>query len=68
MLNAPEVELEAILKVLPNDNPTVSNLAKGDWVDVMAVVDKGNLRDLIPKLKEHGAKSIVEMPVSKIIE
>jgi len=68
MLNAPEVELEAILKILPNDNPTVSHLAKGDWVDVMAVVDKGNLRDLIPKLKEHGAKSIVEMPVSKIIE
>ena len=68
MLNAPEVELEAILKILPNDNPTVSNLAKGDWVDVMAVVDKRNLRDLIPKLKEHGAKSIVEMPVSKIIE
>ena len=68
MLNAPQVELEAILEILPNDNPTVSNLAKGDWVDVMAVVDKGNLRDLIPKLKEHGAKSIVEMPVSKIIE
>ncbi|MEA3434437.1 MAG: ATP phosphoribosyltransferase [Campylobacterota bacterium] len=68
MLNAPEAELESILEILPNDNPTVSNLAKGDWVDVMAVVDKGNLRDLIPKLKEHGAKSIVEMPVSKIIE
>ncbi|WP_415407623.1 ATP phosphoribosyltransferase [Sulfurovum sp. CS9] len=68
MLNAPEAELEAILKILPNDNPTVSHLAKGDWIDVMAVVDKGNLRDLIPKLKEHGAKSIVEIPVSKIIE
>ncbi len=68
MLNAPEAELEAILNILPNDNPTVSHLAKGDWVDVMAVVDKGNLRDLIPKLKDHGAKSIVEIPVSKIIE
>jgi ATP phosphoribosyltransferase len=68
MLNAPEAELEAILEILPNDNPTVSNLAKGDWVDVMAVVDKGFLRDVIPQLKEHGAKSIVEMPVSKIIE
>ncbi len=68
MLNAPEAELESILEILPNDNPTVSHLAKGDWVDVMAVVDKGNLRDLIPKLKEHGAKSIVEIPVSKIIE
>jgi len=68
MLNVPQNELEAILKILPNDNPTVSHLAKGDWIDVMAVVDKGILRDLIPKLKEHGAKSIVEIPVSKIIE
>jgi len=68
MLNAPQNELESILDILPNDNPTVSDLAKGDWVDVMAVVDKGILRDVIPKLKEHGAKSIVEIPVSKIIE
>ncbi len=68
MLNAPHEELEAILEILPNDNPTISHLAKGDWVDVMAVVDKGFLRDVIPKLKECGAKSIVEIPVSKIIE
>ncbi len=68
MLNAPQDELDAVLDILPNDNPTVSHLAKGDWVDVMAVVDKGTLRDVIPKLKEHGAKSIVEIPVSKIIE
>jgi len=68
MLNAPQDELDAILEILPNDNPTVSHLAKGDWVDVMAVVDKRFLRDIIPKLKEHGAKSIVEIPVSKIIE
>ena len=68
MLNAPQDELEAILGILPNDNPTVSHLAKGDWIDVMAVVDKSFLRDVIPKLKEHGAKSIVEIPVSKIIE
>ncbi|MEA3490990.1 MAG: ATP phosphoribosyltransferase [Campylobacterota bacterium] len=68
MLNAPQAELESILSILPNENPTVSHLAKGDWVDVMAVIDKRRLRDVIPKLKEHGAKSIVEMPVSKIIE
>ena len=68
MLNAPQTELESILKILPNDNPTVSHLAKGDWIDVMAVVDKRTLRDVIPRLKEHGAKSIVEIPVSKIID
>jgi ATP phosphoribosyltransferase len=43
-------------------------LAKGDWVDVMAVLDKATLRDVIPQLKVYGAKSIVELPVSKIIE
>ena len=68
MLNAPESELDAILNILPNENPTVSQLAKGEWVDVMAVVDKRTLRDIIPKLKERGAKSIVELPVSKIVD
>jgi ATP phosphoribosyltransferase len=68
MLNAPTNELDAILEILPNENPTISHLAKGDWIDIMAVVDKKVLRDIIPKLKEHGAKSIVELPVSKIVE
>jgi ATP phosphoribosyltransferase len=68
MLNAPKSELESILEVLPSENPTVSDLAKGDWIDVMVVLDKRTLRDVIPKLKAHGAKSIVEIPVSKIIE
>ena len=67
MLNAPEVELENILEILPSENPTISHLAKGDWIDVMAVLDKRTLRDVIPKLKAHGARSIVEIPVSKII-
>jgi ATP phosphoribosyltransferase len=67
-LNAPEGELEAILKILPSDNPTVSHLARGEWVDIQAVVEKKTLRDIIPKLKAHGAKAIVELPVSKIVE
>ncbi len=68
MLNAPQNELESILRVLPSENPTVSHLAKGDWVDVMAVLDKRTLRDVIPRLKAYGAKSIIEIPVSKIID
>ncbi len=68
MLNAPEAALDAILEILPSENPTISNLAKGDWVDIMAVMDKNTLRYVIPKLKEHGAKSIIEIPVSKIVE
>jgi ATP phosphoribosyltransferase len=68
MLNAPQDRLDAIMEILPSDNPTVSSLAKGDWVDIMAVMDKSVLRYVIPQLKEQGAKSIVEIPVSKIVE
>ncbi len=68
MMNVPQNTLEEIIKVLPSENPTISHLAKGDWIDIMAVVDKSTLRSLLPALKEHGAKSIVELPVSKIIE
>lgn len=68
MLNAPEEHLEAILAVLPCEMPTVSHLAKGDWVDVMAVIEKSTLREVLPKLKAQGARSIVELPVSKIID
>ena len=68
MMNVPKDSLDLVLDILPSQNPTVSNLAKGDWVDVMAVMDKRVLRDVLPKLKEIGAKSIVELPINKIID
>ncbi len=68
MMNVPQNRLNDILKVLPSNNPTISHLAKGEWIDVMAVMDKKILRDVLPKLKDIGAKSIVELPISKIIE
>lgn len=68
MMNVPEKNLDAVVEILPSENPTISHLAKGDWIDVVAVVDKSSLRDLLPALKLQGARSIVEMPVSKIIE
>jgi ATP phosphoribosyltransferase len=67
-LNAPEAELETILSIIPSENPTVSHLAKGDWIDIQAVVERKTLRDIIPKLKAHGARSIVELPIGKIVE
>jgi len=68
MLNAPADNLDKILEILPSENPTISHLAKGDWVDIMAIVDSSVVRYIIPQLKEEGAKSIVELPVSKIID
>ncbi len=67
MMNASSDNLDKILDILPSKNPTISHLAKGDWVDIMAVVNQSELRHLIPKLKENKARSIVEIPVSKII-
>ncbi len=68
MMNVPESRLKEILEILPTKNPTVSHLAKGEWIDIIAVIDKSVLRELFPKLKAHGAKTIAELPVSKIIE
>ena len=68
MMNVPSDKLDQILEIIPSQNPTISHLAKGDWIDIMAVVDKKIMRDILPKLKNAGAKSIVEMHVNKIIE
>lgn len=68
LMNAPKDKLDDILAILPSSNPTVSHLAKGDWVDVMAILDKKVLREILPKLKEIGAKSIAELPINKIID
>jgi ATP phosphoribosyltransferase len=68
MMNAPSDKLDEILSFLPSKNPTVSRLAKGDWVDIMAIMDKKELREVLPKLRDSGAKAIAELPVNKIIE
>lgn len=68
MLNAPEEKLHQILEILPCEMPTVAHLAKGDWVDITAVIDKSLLREVLPLLKAQGARSIIELPISKIID
>ena len=68
MMNAPHDKLKEILAVIPDTNPTVSNLAKGDWVDILAIMEKKELREVLPKLKAHGAKAIAEIPINKIID
>ncbi|MDD3323535.1 MAG: ATP phosphoribosyltransferase [Sulfurospirillaceae bacterium] len=68
MMNAPKDKLDNILEILPSENPTISHLAKGDWVDIMAVMDKKVLREVLPKLKLAGAKALVELPINKIID
>lgn len=60
--------LRNVLKLLPAlEKPTISELSNPAWVAIDTVVDEYIVRDLIPKLRNAGAKGIVEYPLNKII-
>jgi ATP phosphoribosyltransferase len=68
-LNAPNDALPAILAVLPAmTSPTVTTLATGGFSAVETVVAKQGVNTLIPALKSAGARDILELPISKIVE
>jgi ATP phosphoribosyltransferase len=48
-------------------NPSISPLAKGDWVDVVTVLEEKQARELLPALKRAGAQGLVEYPLNKVI-
>jgi len=69
MMNVPKSSLQKVLAVLPAlQQPTVSDLADKDWVDVNTILDESVVRRIIPRLKAAGARGIVEYPLSKVIE
>ena len=68
-MNVPKDRVEAVLKILPAlATPTVSTLSDPAWVDLSTVVAEKQVRELIPKLYEAGARGIIELPINKIIE
>ncbi|HSG68847.1 MAG TPA: ATP phosphoribosyltransferase [Planctomycetaceae bacterium] len=69
MMNIRRSDLEQILTILPAlQTPTVSSLSDPDWVDVNTILDESVVRTIVPKLKEAGARGIVEYAINKIIE
>lgn len=69
MMNVPRLSLQRILALLPAlQEPTVSDLANREWVDVMTVLDESVVRRIIPRLKAAGARGIVEFPLTKVID
>jgi ATP phosphoribosyltransferase len=69
MVNVPRDHLQDVLAILPSlQNPTISNLADDDWVDVITVIDESVVRTIIPRLKAAGARGIVEYPLNKVID
>lgn len=68
LLHSPEKILKDVLKILPAlKRPTVAPLKEKGWFDVLTVVRKKDLRDLIFKLRKIGCKDIVEFPLNKVI-
>jgi ATP phosphoribosyltransferase len=69
MMNVPKRRLEAILEVLPAlGTPTISTLADDRWVAINTVIAESVVTRLLPRLRETGARGIVEYPLNKIIE
>ncbi len=69
MMNVPRTKLQAVVDVLPAlGKPTVSTLTDESWVAVNTVIQERLVKELLPRLREAGARGIVEYPLSKIIE
>lgn len=67
-LNVAQADLSKVLQLLPAMKaPTVSPLADSGWVAIEVVVDELQVRDLIPQLKEAGARDIIEYPLNKVV-
>jgi ATP phosphoribosyltransferase len=68
-LNVPSHRLQAVTEMLPAlSSPTITALARGDMNAVETVVPKRGVNTLIPALKAAGARDILEIPISKIVE
>ena len=68
-LNVPAAQLEAVIAVLPAmASPTIMALAHSDMQALETVVPKLGVNTLIPALKAAGARDILELPISKIVE
>jgi len=68
-LNVPDDQLDAVVAALPAmASPTVMPLARSSMHALETVVPKKGVNTLIPALKAAGARDILELPISKIVE
>jgi ATP phosphoribosyltransferase len=69
MMNVRTSDLPAVLQLLPAlQTPTVSSLSDPQWVAVNTILDENIVRQIVPPLKQAGARGIVEYPLNKIID
>lgn len=67
-MNVHEANLDAVLTQLPAlRKPTLSPLSDKGWYAVETILDEGQVREIIPKLRKAGAEGLVEYPLNKVI-
>jgi ATP phosphoribosyltransferase len=68
-LNVAGADLAAVTALLPAmSSPTITSLATAEMHALETVVPKRGVNTLIPALKAAGARDILEVPISKIVE
>jgi len=66
-MNAPSEALERVTRLLPSLHaPTVNHLTDPAWVAIETVVERREVRDLIPRLREAGAEGILELDLKNV--
>jgi ATP phosphoribosyltransferase len=69
MMNVPRARLDGVVAILPAlGTPTISALADARWVAINTVIEERTATELLPRLREAGARGIVEYPLNQIIE
>jgi ATP phosphoribosyltransferase len=67
-MNVPETNLAQMVAILPSlQAPTIAPLYNTKWFSVEIIVDKSQVRNLIPQVIKHGATGIIEYPLFKVI-
>ena len=67
-MNIPAESLANVVAFLPSlQSPTVNPLTDSAWLAVESVVDRAQVRDLIPRLKGAGAVGILEYDLKKVV-
>lgn len=66
-MNVPAARIDEISGLLPSLHaPTVAHLTDPEWLAVETVVDRHQVRTLVPKLKAVGAQGVLELAVNKM--
>lgn len=68
MMNAPAAAIDRIREIIPGlSGPTVMPLADPEMIAVHSVVERRKLWQIVPALKEAGARDILIVPIEKVI-